>query len=103
MDFIEKSIAQNKVVVFGIPWQTDTRLVKFWLDMKKVKYWACEIDQLDIQVGLQEVFYICTGGHTLLPYVFMHGRYVGSRHEIMELEANNELDKYLDEPTVTTV
>jgi len=98
VDFIKRTIDEHKIVIFGIPWHTDTRIVKLWLDMKNAKYWAIEIDLLDNEVQLRDMFYRCSGGHTLLPYVFINGIYVGSRYEILELDLKEELAKMLAEP-----
>lgn len=90
MDLVNKTITDNKAVVFSKSFCPFCVKIKTLFDSKGIKYTALELDQRDDGTAIQEYLAEKTGQRTV-PNVFINGNHVGGCDDTLKLNQENRL------------
>eukprot|EP01089_Gocevia_fonbrunei_P007150 TRINITY_DN18202_c0_g1_i1.p1 TRINITY_DN18202_c0_g1~~TRINITY_DN18202_c0_g1_i1.p1 ORF type:complete len:103 (+),score=24.02 TRINITY_DN18202_c0_g1_i1:179-487(+) len=94
MEFIEKEIASQPVVLFTKSYCPFCAKTKKLFDYLKVKYKAIDIDTMKDRLKIEEALQTKTGAHTV-PRVFIKGICIGGCDDTQEEYQSGELNKKL--------
>jgi len=96
MGQVNDIIKNNKVVLFGVSDEPQTRRIKFLFDDADVEYTSVDVDLISNGANVMKAINTLCGQSTV-PVFFIAGRYVGDHEAILRMNMDGYLGEVLEE------